>query len=79
MSATAMTNDAGTTVPEVRGVRLGDVFRDRNGELWEVVGLCFDPTAIVRNVGTDEREQHVVGCMNWQSKWRSGPLRPEVD
>lgn len=60
---------------EVRGVRLQDVFRDKDGELWEVVGLCTDPTAIVSKVGSDEREQHVIGCLNWTSKWKSGPLR----
>lgn len=61
---------------EVRGVRLGDVFRDTQGQLWEVSGLCVDPTAIVQRVGTDEKETHVIGCLNWQSKWQSGPLRP---
>lgn len=60
---------------EVRGVRLRDVYRDNGGALWEVVGLCTEPTAIVQNVVTGEKEHHVIGCSNWQSKWQSGPLR----
>lgn len=61
---------------EVRGVRLADVFRDKDGELWEVVGICTDPTAIVRHVSSGEHEHHVIGCLNWTSKWQAGPLRP---
>lgn len=34
---------------EVNGVRLDDVFRDTHGKLWEVVGLCTEPTVTVRN------------------------------
>lgn len=60
---------------EVRGVRISDVFRDKDGELWEVVGLCTEPTAIVLNVVSGAKEHHVIGCLNWQSKWQSGPLR----
>ncbi len=64
---------------EVRGVRLLDVFRDEAGELWEVVGLCVEPSAIVRNIETGKREQHVIGCLNWTSKWESGPLRDKSE
>ncbi len=60
---------------ELRGVRLRDVFRDKKGELWEVIALCDKPQATVRNVATDEREQHVIGCLNWQEKWENGPMR----
>lgn len=60
---------------EVRGVRLGDVFRDTDDELWEVTGLCTDPIAYVRKVTTGAQEHHVIGCLNWTSKWKSGPLR----
>lgn len=64
---------------EVRGVRLSDVFRDEEGDLWEVVGLCTEPTAVVRKVGTDQKEHHVIGCLNWQSKWQAGPLRSAAE
>lgn len=60
---------------EVRDVRLGDVYRDHEGPLWEVMGLCTEPTASDRLVGTEDSETHVIGCLNWQSKWKHGPLR----
>lgn len=64
-------------VDEVRGVRLGDVYRDKHGDLWEVVGLATEPQATVRNVASEEKEQHVIGCLNWVQKWREGPLRAQ--
>lgn len=60
---------------EIRGVRLDDIFRDQDGYLWEVVGICTEPTAIVRKLASGEQEQHVIGCRNWESKWSAGPLR----
>lgn len=62
---------------EVRGVRLGDVYRDQDGELWEVYSLCTEPTASVRKVslGVEVCETHVIGCRNWEAKWKAGPLR----
>lgn len=60
---------------EVRGVRLLDVYRAKDGALWEVIALCTEPQATVRKVGTDEREQLVIGCLNWDNKWEKGPLR----
>lgn len=63
---------------ELRGVRLGDVYRDKEGDLWEVVGLCDQPQATIRKVGPPEyqhQEQHVIGCPIWEAKWKSGPLR----
>lgn len=60
---------------ELAGVRLGDVYRDKDGALWEVYALCDQPQASIRKVGTDENEHHVIGCRNWESKWREGPLR----
>jgi hypothetical protein len=64
---------------EVRGVRLRDVYRDKEGALWEVVGLCTEPTAIVQKVTSGEKQTHVIDCLNWQSKWESGPLRAQRD
>ncbi len=65
------------TEPEMRGVRLGDVFRDKEGALWEVVALCDQPQATVRNVTSGDKEQHVIGCLNWDTKWAAGPLREQ--
>lgn len=62
---------------EVRGVRLGDVFRDDESQLWEVVGICTEPTATVRRVVDSAKETHVIGCLNWESKWKEGPMRAE--
>lgn len=64
---------------ELRGVRLNDVFRDNEGDLWDVVGLCAEPTVIVRNIASGKTEQHVIGCLNWTSKWKHGPLRPSPE
>jgi hypothetical protein len=71
------------TVPatawEVAGVRLTDVFRDRNGELWEVVALCDQPQATFRRVRECEPEMrvsHVIGCRNMEEQFPEGPLRP---
>lgn len=60
---------------EVLGVRLSDVYRDQDGEVWEVVGLCTEPTVVVRHVALGNTEHHVIGCLNWRNKWQSGPLR----
>jgi hypothetical protein len=58
------------TDEKVRGVGLGDLYRDKAGRLWEVISLCTEPTATVREVGTSSHtETHVIGCLNWQSKW----------
>lgn len=59
----------------MRGVRLLDTYRDRNGDLWEVVGLCDEPQATVRKVATGETEEHVIGCRNWCDKFTNGPMR----
>lgn len=69
---------------ELSGVRLGDVYRDKEGNAWEVYALCDQPTASVRRlysktettpVGTVDHETHVIGCLNWKNKWATGPLR----
>lgn len=62
---------------EVNGVRLEDVYRDNNGDLWEVIGLCTEPTVEVRKVITGESEHHVIGCLNWEGRWKAGPLRAQ--
>ena len=60
---------------EVRGVRIGDVYRDKHGSLWEVFSLVTEPQAGVRKVQTNEQEHHVIGCRNWTEKWAEGPMR----
>lgn len=63
---------------EVRGVRLGDVYRDNEGCLWEVRALCTEPTVEVVGVSplvSGNVETHVIGCRNWESRWKEGPLR----
>lgn len=75
-----MTDD----VIEVRGVRLGALYRDKDGELWKVIALCTEPTATVERVHPSgvqvhgvgpgqswqyDRETHVIGCRNWDGKW----------
>lgn len=63
---------------EVRGVRLGDVYRDQTGALWEVRGLVTDPMAMVVRVEDGKSEHHVIGCPIWMNKWMAGPLREDV-
>lgn len=70
-----------TTLPsgpvELRGVRIRDLYRDMGDVVWEVVALCDEPTATVRRVDARSSvpETHVIGCLNWTTKWKSGPLR----
>lgn len=64
---------------EMAGVRLLDLYRDMTGNVWEVVGLCDRPQATLRNLTTGEQEEHVIGCLNWQMKFRVGPLRERRD
>ena len=53
----------------VRGVSMGDVYRDRDGDLWEAIGLVTEPQAVVRRVKDGHQEEHVIGCLNWKNKW----------
>lgn len=61
---------------ELAGVRLGDVYRDAHGELWEVIALCDQPQAAIRRVRDGVQEEHVIGCLNWTERCRVGPMRP---
>lgn len=56
---------------EVSGVGLGDLYRDHDGVLWEVIALITDPQAVVQRVCDGERKQeaHVIDCLNWRSMW----------
>lgn len=74
---------------ELNDVRLGDLYRDQDGDVWEVYALCDQPTASVRRLYTEgayqlaahspyvnpDNETHVIGCLNWQNKWKAGPFR----
>jgi hypothetical protein len=60
---------------ELRGVRLRDVYRDSDGDLWEVIALCDQPQATFRLVGTDTQVEHVIGCRNMVEQFPVGPLR----
>lgn len=60
---------------ELAGVRLADVYRDRDGQLWEVISLCDKPQATFRRVHDLAQVEHVIGCLNMQEQFPVGPLR----
>lgn len=60
----------------IGGVGLRDVYTDREGNLYRVVALASDPTVEIVRVDTGERENHVIGCMNWRERFTK--LVPEV-
>ncbi len=62
---------------ELRGVRLRDVYRDKDGELWEVIALCDQPQVELRLVGADLTVSHVIGCANMQNQFPGKPLREQ--
>lgn len=57
------------------GVSLRDVYRDANGDLWEVIGLCDRPQATFRRVSDDRQVEHVIGCLNMRAQFPDGALR----
>lgn len=60
---------------ELCGVALRDVYRDSNGDLWEVIALCDKPQATFRRVRDDYQVDHVIGCLNMREQFPNGPLR----
>lgn len=65
-------------VHELAGVRLLDVYRDADGELWEVVSLCDKPLAGFRRVKDGKQIDHVIGCLNMRTQFPGGPLRADA-
>lgn len=59
----------------MRGVALGDVFRRRSSELWEVIALCDQPQATLRNVKNGEQESFVIGSPLMRDEFPWGPMR----
>lgn len=44
---------------------LGQFFKDANGDLWEMITFCEQPTATLRKVGSGQKLGGAVGCMNF--------------
>lgn len=57
---------------ELCGVRLRDVYRDRDGELWEVTSLCDKPIAGFTRVKDGKQVDHVIGCPNMKAQFPNG-------
>lgn len=60
---------------ELRGVRLRDVYRDKDGDLWEVVSLCDQPTAGFRRIRDGQQVDHVIDCLNMKTQFPKGGVR----
>lgn len=60
---------------ELCGVGLTDVYRDRDGDLWEVVSLCDKPIAGFRRVRDGKQVDHVIGCLNMKEQFPNGGVR----
>jgi hypothetical protein len=50
--------------PYTNDSKPGEVYRDRDGSLWQTIGFITAPTAILVNVKTGERVYEVIGCPN---------------
>jgi hypothetical protein len=58
------------------GVSLRDVYRDKDGHLWEVIALCDQPQATFRLVSDESQQvEHVIGCPNMKRQFPNGPMR----
>lgn len=64
---------------DVRDAEPGDIYIDATGKLWRVVGVCHEPTVIMKEIETDDRlNVHVrkTGGINgamwngWRRIWR---------
>lgn len=58
------------------GVTLRDVYRDSQGDLWEVIALTDQPQASFRRARDGEQVAHVIGCLNMREMFPNPPLRP---
>jgi hypothetical protein len=54
------------------GVRLTDVYRDQNGDLWEVIGLCDQPQATFRRTKDGKQVSHIIDCLNMKTQFPNG-------
>lgn len=46
---------------------VGNYYVDDNNYVWQMIGWCSEPTAILMNLATKEKEYIIPSCLNAQS------------
>ena len=46
---------------------IGNYYVDDNNYIWQMIGWCPEPTAILMNLATKEKEYIIPSCLNAQS------------